>query len=378
MKKISNAGYRPALSILTVLFCSIQWCSAQDGNLVMQRYQEAISKVQSLSYEVNRIDTFVSGSVWNNTGYCHLRREPRNKLFGFSFLAKRNDIPEQAWYDGQYYFSVNHESKKYGVNRDPSPGVLGSPGGQMVSAELLNADTGYKTISATETADHYILRLQFPDDTAYNVSNRNKLLYLDKKTYLPQRIASYHDQLDKKNVTIHSFTKLVVNDAKSVEQLSDKEFLASYELLVRKTKNELEELLDKQAPEFTAQTFSGQSLSLQQLRGKLVLLDFWEVWCGPCVQSMPKVQALHEKYGNKGLIVLGVTLGKDNLSSSKILAEKKKLTFTNVLGDEGMTKNYKAYEIPEYILIDKSGKIIFAKAGFTDEIEKIIKEKLDG
>lgn len=80
-------------------------------------------------------------------------------------------------------------------------------------------------------------------------------------------------------------------------------------------------------------------MSLQNMRGKLVLLDFWEIWCGPCVQSMPKIQA-------------------------------------NLLGNEHTKSGYKVNAIPEYILIDKEGKVILAQAGFTDDIEKIIKEKL--
>lgn len=361
-----------------VFFYILQSSLAQDGEAVMQQYKASIAKIKSLSYEVNRVDTFTSGDVWNNSGYCHFRREPNNKLFGVSFLAKRNDLPEQAWYDGRYFFSVNHEKKNYGVDYTPSRGVLGSPGGQMVSTEFIEVDTGYTAISVTETQDQYILQLKFPDLPEYDVRNRNKLLYLDKQSYLPQKIVACQDALDKKQVTVRSFSNILVNDPKSEKQLPNKEFLASYELLVRSTKDELAELVGKPAPEFALQTFTGQTVDIQQLRGKLVLLDFWEVWCGPCTKSLPKVQAMHEKYGAKGLMVLGVTLDKNNLSGNKLFAEKKKITFANLTGNEEMQKNYKVNAIPEYILIDQSGKIILAKAGFSDEIEKMIKEKLGG
>ncbi len=378
MKKVKSAFYLRIVSMLTIFFYSIQFCTAQDAEAVMKKYQEAISNIQLLSYEINRIDTFASGGVWNNNGYCHLRREPGDKMFGFSFVGKRKDIPDQAWYDGQYFFSINHEKKSYGINRTPSPGVLGSPGGQMVSPEFIRADTGYTALSVSGTADQYILRLQFPDIREHDISNHNKFLYLDKKTYLPQKIISYNDALDKKNVQVRTFSKILVNDRSSEQQLANKELLTSYTQLVRSTKNELEVLIGKEAPAFALQSFAGQPVNLQDLRGKMVLLDFWEVWCGPCIQSMPKVQAMHEKYGEKGLVVLGVTLDKNNLSSNKLFAEKKKFTFTNTLGNEQTEKSYKVNAIPEYILIDKTGKIILAQAGFSEEIEKMIKEKLGG
>ena len=161
-----------------------------------------------------------------------------------------------------------------------------------------------------------------------------------------------------------------------MENMRDKESLASYELKVPQDKNELEVLIGKPAPDFALESFTGQKVNLQNMRGKLVLLDFWEVWCGPCVQSMPKIQAMHEKYAGKGLVILGVTIDRENYSSNKLFVQKKQFTFPNLLGNEQTRSGYKVNAIPEYILIDKEGKVILAQAGFTDDIEKIIKEKL--
>lgn len=364
------------LIILTIFSYSYKLCIAQDAAMVMKRYQEAISKINYLAYDINRIDTFVSGTVWNKSGVCNLRRNPLDDEFGFSFSGKRNDVPEIGCYDGKYFFSVNHDQKTYEARHKPGPGILGHPGGQMVSEEFIRADTGYKSISVAETPEHFVLQFQFPDIPEYDVRNRTKKLFLDKKTFLPQHIISYQHSLDKKQVQIRTFSKLVINDPNSDQEIDIKESMATYKQLNPSTKNELAELVGREAPQFSLQTFTGRPVSLEQLRGKLVLLDFWEVWCGPCIQSIPKVQAMHEKYSGKGLVVLGVTLDKDNLSSNKLFTEKKKLTYSNGLGNEEMEKTYKVNAIPEYILIDQSGKIILAQAGFSDEIEKKITEKL--
>ena len=363
----------PAVIIFT--FCILP-AYAQDASAIMKRYSEAIAKIELLSYNVNRVDTFTNGSVWNNKGFCHFRRLPQNKLLGFAFSGKRSDLPSQSWYDGQYYFNIDHDKKSYGVTYNPSRGILGHPGGQMVAQEFLIADTGITSMSVVETPDHYILRLNFPDNKEHDITNNYKLLHLDKKTYLPQSIIACLNALDKKQVCTKYFSDVVINSPATMENMRDKESLASYELKVPQDKNELEVLIGKPAPDFALESFTGQKVNLQNMRGKLVLLDFWEVWCGPCVQSMPKIQAMHEKYAGKGLVILGVTIDRENYSSNKLFVQKKQFTFPNLLGNEQTRSGYKVNAIPEYILIDKEGKVILAQAGFTDDIEKIIKEKL--
>lgn len=103
---------------------------AQDASAIMKRYSEAIAKIELLSYNVNRVDTFTNGAVWNNTGYCHFRRLAQNKLLGFAFSGKRSDLPLQSWYDGQNYFNIDHDKKSYVVKSNPGRGILGHPGGQ--------------------------------------------------------------------------------------------------------------------------------------------------------------------------------------------------------------------------------------------------------
>jgi hypothetical protein len=61
---------------------------------------------------------------------------------------------------------------------------------------------------------------------------------------------------------------------------------------------------------------------------------------------MPKVQAMHEQYGSKGLVVLGLTLDKNNYSSNKLFAEKRQLKFSNLIGDENIKSGYKVDAIP--------------------------------
>ncbi|PWL29495.1 MAG: hypothetical protein DCO96_06975 [Fluviicola sp. XM-24bin1] len=121
----------------------------------------------------------------------------------------------------------------------------------------------------------------------------------------------------------------------------------------------------KMAPDFTEAMADGQMLSLSDLRGNVVLLDFWASWCGPCRRENPNVVALYEKYKDKGFTVMSVSLDKDK---AKWLAaiEKDNLTWPNHVSDlqfwqSKAAKLYGVTGIPFTVLIDQEGKIIRTK-----------------
>ena len=118
----------------------------------------------------------------------------------------------------------------------------------------------------------------------------------------------------------------------------------------------------KEAPDFTEAKPDGAKMKLSDLRGNIVLLDFWASWCGPCRQENPNVVNLYEKYKSKGFTVMSVSLDQDK---TKWLAaiEKDKLTWPNHVSDlkgwgSAAGKQYAVRGIPFTVLIDREGKII--------------------
>jgi thiol-disulfide isomerase/thioredoxin len=117
------------------------------------------------------------------------------------------------------------------------------------------------------------------------------------------------------------------------------------------------------APDFTLIDLYGNEINLKSFRGKYVLLDFWAGWCLPCVKSIPELKQIYNKYKNKGLDVISISLDKDK-NSWKVAVELHNInSWKNVfLGidssfKDGVYKNYNINGIPTYILIDKKGKI---------------------
>ncbi|HHB91114.1 MAG TPA: TlpA family protein disulfide reductase [Anaerolineae bacterium] len=111
------------------------------------------------------------------------------------------------------------------------------------------------------------------------------------------------------------------------------------------------------APDFTLQTPEGESLSLADLRGKAVVLNFWATWCPPCRAEMPELQAAWEAYGAGGLVVLGVNQAEDAATVQAYLDELG-LTFPVVLDTQYEAASlYSVNSLPTTYFIDREGII---------------------
>lgn len=115
------------------------------------------------------------------------------------------------------------------------------------------------------------------------------------------------------------------------------------------------------APNFELTTPEGKKLSLHELRGHIVLLDFWASWCGPCLAEVPNLKAIYEKYHSKGLEILGVSLDEKE-TAWKGAIERKGLTWKHVSSLKGwkcpIAQKFKVTGIPRMYIIDAQGKII--------------------
>lgn len=123
-----------------------------------------------------------------------------------------------------------------------------------------------------------------------------------------------------------------------------------------------------QAPEFTLEDLKGSKISLSNLSGKVVLLNVWATWCGPCKREIPDFIEAYEQYKDKGLEIIGISV--DIISQSKVLSftEKYKINYPVAMTTSKLTKDYGPFPaIPITIIIDKNGKIRHRKIGQVDK-----------
>ncbi len=122
------------------------------------------------------------------------------------------------------------------------------------------------------------------------------------------------------------------------------------------------------APALSAKSTDGKSVSLADFKGKVVLLNFWATWCGPCRQELPVIAALQEKYKDRGLVVLGVA-GDETPEPVQKFLESSPLPFTNLYTTKEIVETYGIKALPTSVLIDKNGQIVFDIDGYDPKLD---------
>jgi peroxiredoxin len=121
------------------------------------------------------------------------------------------------------------------------------------------------------------------------------------------------------------------------------------------------------APDFTLTTLEGQPLPLRELRGKLVLLNFWATWCAPCLHEMPSMQRLYQTFKETEFVLLAVSMDRHGEEVARPFVDNLKLTFP-VLLDTALEvgRRYSVRGLPTTYLIDPDGQMIGAAIGARD------------
>jgi cytochrome c biogenesis protein CcmG/thiol:disulfide interchange protein DsbE len=135
----------------------------------------------------------------------------------------------------------------------------------------------------------------------------------------------------------------------------------------------------KPAPEFTLKDGQGQDVSLSDFRGKVVLLNFWATWCGPCKIEMPWFVDFQRKYKDQGFSVVAISLDEEGWDVVRPFAEDMKLNFPVLLGDDELAESFGGVQaLPTTFIIDKEGRIYNSHMGlvsmsdYEDEIKKLL------
>lgn len=134
----------------------------------------------------------------------------------------------------------------------------------------------------------------------------------------------------------------------------------------------------RKAPDFTLSDVHGKIFNLAELKGKVVLVDFWATWCPFCRQSIPDLKSLYSDYKDEGLEIIGVALEYDGGKALRKFVEEKNITYTVVVGNEKLAKEYSAYGVPTRFLINRQGEIVEKFIGYQDKdvLEAAIKKLL--
>ncbi|MBS3918286.1 MAG: TlpA family protein disulfide reductase [Deltaproteobacteria bacterium] len=132
------------------------------------------------------------------------------------------------------------------------------------------------------------------------------------------------------------------------------------------------------APDFTLKTIEGHEVALSGLRGKVVLLDFWATWCGPCKESIPHLIQLYKSYQDKGFELIGMSTDKaGDVEMVRRFVKSMDIPYPIIMTPDEVARNYKVTGLPTTVLIDKEGKVREKIVGFNSAIGQQIAARVE-
>ena len=131
-----------------------------------------------------------------------------------------------------------------------------------------------------------------------------------------------------------------------------------------------------EAPDFTLPQLDGKSVALADLRGRVVIMEFWATWCGPCRFSLPSLEVIYQQYRDRGVTVLLIDQGE----TAEVVRKWAAKRFTAPILLDRKTEvgaQYEVHGIPRLFLVDRDGRLIYAHAGYGGGLERNLRLILD-
>ncbi|WP_346319337.1 TlpA disulfide reductase family protein [Chitinophaga sp. YIM B06452] len=361
---------------------------------LLQQLDREHQAIRDLAYHMQYTWYYpsVKDSVQIIEGNAWLLPEKRDTIFGYVFhlSGKAAFGGFDSYYDRQQYIEANHrDSTLLVVNPYLFPNDFSNPAKNrsalnLIQPMLFRADLSdyllhnypygkTPALSLQQSGGLQQLILAYPPN-AYNATTTITLTL----TQPPLRIVKAQSMVQF-NGTLQTQTweisKRRENQEGNVAGLTPQQAYAGYkqnEVKPKKQSHYVYPLLGKPAPGFRYMGFDGKAISLASLKGRFVLLDFWETWCGYCIMAFPKIKSLYEKYHSRGFEIVGITT--ENPVQVEELIRLNQLPYLHVKADTAMLRDYVVSGRPHYVLIGPDGNVLSGPG--IDSIEKLLEEKL--
>ncbi|MFT3825013.1 MAG: TlpA disulfide reductase family protein [Chitinophagaceae bacterium] len=374
---------------LSVILFNIQQCFAQSDSSeavkILQQLQYRYNNLQNLSYHSTAYSHNARGDGQESitTATVWLEGRPTDTIFGGVFHLKGSDKERtyDYYYDGQRSLEIDHRSHAVTIfnpydfpndERNPAKArtALTAFNTLFVKKELVQSLLEKRPVLKLKDTDlQWVITLIYPvnkfgQETTDTLVIQKAPLELLKTA----RQVLWNGSLYKYSCLLDNY---VVNAQQNADSIALTATYAGYK--IKEYKRREESASDTVVPRgkvaagFTYSTFGGGTASLKNMRGKYVLLDFWETWCGYCIIALPKMKEIYNQYHTKGLEIIGVTT--ENEKQIEKIIRANQLPYLHAKGDKAILDNYNISGRPAYVLIDKDGKIITTR---WEEIEKFL------
>jgi thiol-disulfide isomerase/thioredoxin len=370
-----------------------------DAKTILEASALACLRIKTIVYEVSEEQRDEHGHVLYST-VATIRQARANvpssgfadgiyQVVGKTTMRGKETEEFSYAYNGTAFRMKDPEAKVILVVNSPSGYVvgqmLGPTRGLLVTPQFTQAEPFKRMIAESDrlahegivevggVACHVIAVTMTSEHPAFGKQTRTSRWFIGVKDMLPRKFESGASRRTSRILEINK---------PSAETDYFLSVPAGYgEKLVTGKQAETKGLLavGTVAPEWTLTDPRGRVHSLSDYRGKIVVLDFWATWCVPCRRSMPELQAIHEKFKDRGVVVLGLDVGAGEGDSGDPVAFMKnlKLTYGLLLKANATGKSYLAAVLPTLYVVSPEGKILHAEFGYRNDLRAELTELIE-
>ena len=352
----------------------------------LRSYQFQLSKerrVQAPDHE-NITRTSIL-AAWDRSG--KFRLEPHGSG-GLTIISSGENTWRYSESLKQYVNSAAGDpdfEKAFGMTADSVPLFPQAPGG---AAATLAADEDVKVSGTPHPC--YVLEIQYRGMRGGPGASRWAQFWVDKTTYLILKRV-LHERFENaentRGTSEYTTTVLTVSmeldqplgeDLFQFEPPADATQVERFDATRPKNTGQVvksADLIGKPAADFALRDLDDREVRLSSLRGKVVLLDFWATWCGPCRAEMPHIEKLYHK--EKDIAIFGIDVGEDREVVTKFIQEQK-ISYPILLAAQSrVQQDYGANALPSVVILDKNGVVRTYKKGYKQGIEKALREDVE-
>lgn len=366
---------RPALCLIVFLYSST--VDAQISSI--QNLIDKIESYRNFSYQsINkRRDMSTDTTVAYNKGL--FLRATDDKHFGYLFSVETDHKTETFHridlYNGKSLTILSPEDSTFFSEKEPYTAYTQSLIGNLRFLKDRYSNRPFKITMLNDTVITGVANSHFVAN-AYDTLENNEHLYsnrdyyIDKQKGLPSLVtikgrykynglvSEYYDETKYYDYKINQSD---VTDANFVipKGFKPREYQAAPALLA----------VGSTAPDWTLYDANGKKVSLSQLKGKVVMLDFYFIGCSGCMLSIKPLNAIYEKYKNKELIIASLT-ERDSKKAVLDFEKRYKIKYTGYINAADVVKSYHVTGFPTFYFIDKEGKIGNVFVGYNDNFEE--------
>ncbi len=356
-----------------------------DAKELLKQWEEALKKHRSYQYEAKMaMDMVVGGnpirmSTTSSTAVVNpdkRRIESKGQMGEVTIVADG----EYTWV---YIPALKQYTKKAAISSPQAlseslgMGNITDPSIAMGDAKILGEETievdGNKYVCWV--VEIKLDKLKMPQPAGAELTDGVITLWIDKDLKIDWKMTMsvkmqggpMPGPVEMKQEVIKRALKLNVDLPDSLFRFTPPEGAKEIAEFARPHPMKTPNLAGKPAPEFRVKSLAGETFDLASLKGKVVLLDFWATWCGPCRKAMPSVEKIHQEFKDKGLVVLALNVGEERETVEKFLKTVKVTYPVALTTDTDVVSAFQVNALPTYVVIAPDGDIAAYQVGSAGE-----------